>query len=61
MLQNTMNAVSESEITVTYANAKDATKSRVILIEIGHLQSLTPLEINANTVFSILTNQLLLQ
>ena len=59
ILRNIMGAASESEIAAAYANAKDGVESRVTLMEMGHEQPSTPLEIDNTTAFGILTKQLL--
>jgi hypothetical protein len=59
ILRNIMSAASESEIAAAYVNAKDGVESRITLMEMGHPQPKTPLEIDNTTAFGILTKQLL--
>ena len=51
--------MSEAEIAAAYVNAKDAIESHVTLMEIGHQQPQTPLEIDNTTAVGILIKQLL--
>ena len=59
ILRNIMSAASESEIAAAYVNAKDAVETRITLMEMGHPQPPTPLEIDNTTAVGILTKQLL--
>ena len=53
-----MSAASEAEIATAYVNARKAIPLRIALLEIGHSQQLTPLEIDNDTAFGILTSRI---
>ena len=54
-----MSAASESEISAAYANVKLAVPIRTCLLEMGHHQPATPLEIDNATAYGVLTKQLI--
>ena len=59
ILKSVMSAASESEIAAAYVNAKLAVPIRICLLEMGHHQPATPLEIDNTTAYGILTKQLM--
>jgi len=59
VLRHVMSAASEAEIAGGYANARDAAETRITLMEMGHPQPPTPLEIDNTTAHGIITKQLL--
>jgi len=59
ILRHVMGAASESEIAAGYVNARDAVETRITLMEMGHPQPSTPLEMDNTTAYGILTKQLL--
>ena len=59
MLRNVMGAASESEIASAHVNACIGASERVTLMELGHPQLRTPLEIDNTTAHGILTKSLL--
>ena len=54
-----MASASEAEIAGGYVNARDAVETRIALMEMGHPQPATPLEIDNTTAYGIITKQLL--
>ena len=59
ILRNVMGAASEAEIAGGYVNARMAVELRIMLMEMGHIQPKTPLELDNTTAFGILTKQLI--
>jgi len=59
ILRHVMGAASESEIAGGYVNARDAVETRIALMEMGHHQPPTPLELDNTTAYGIITKQLL--
>ena len=59
ILKYVMSATSESEIAVSFINAKLAIPIRICLLEIGHSQLATPFEIDNTMAYGILTKQLM--
>jgi len=59
ILRNVMGAASESEIAAAYVNARMGVEFRIMLMEMGHPQPATPLELDNTTAFGILTKQLI--
>jgi len=59
ILRNIMGAASEAEIAGAYVNARKAIEEQIMLIEMGHIQPKTPLELDNTTAFGILTKQLI--
>ena len=59
ILKYIMSTILELEITAAYINTKEAIELRITLLEMGHHQPETSLEINNTTAFSILTKKLL--
>ena len=59
ILRNVMSAASEAEIAAAYVNARLGIPIRITLMELGHPQPPTPLEIDNTTAFGILTKSLL--
>ena len=55
MLKHAMSATSESEISGAFVNAKLAMPERVCLLDMGHPQPETPLEIDRTIAYSVLT------
>ena len=53
-----MGAASESEIARGHANARIAVELHIMLMEMGHPQPKTPLELDNTTAFGTLTKQL---
>ena len=58
MLRAIMGTVSESEITVACANSMLGVNHRIKLMEMGHTQQATPLEMENATAHGVLTKQL---
>ena len=54
-----MGTASKTEIAGGYINTRKAVELHIILMEIGYIQSKTPLELDNTTAFSILTKQLI--
>jgi len=59
ILRNVMGAASETEIAGGYVNARMAVELRIMLMEMGHVQPKTPLELDNTTAFGILTKQII--
>ena len=59
ILCTAMGAASESEIAGGYVNARDAVETRIALMEMGHPQPATPLELDNTAVYGIIAKQLL--
>ena len=59
ILRNVMSAASESEIAAAHVNARIGAPLRIALMELGHPQPPTPLEIDNTTSHGILTKSLL--
>ena len=59
ILRHVMGAASESEIAGGHVNARDAVESRITLMEMGHPQPPTPLELHNTTACGIITKQLI--
>ena len=59
ILKNIMSAASEAEIAGAHVNAKAGIPIRIALLEMGHLQEATPLEMDNTTAYVILTKQLI--
>ena len=59
ILRNVMSSASESEIAGGFVNARMAVELRIMLMEVGHTQPKTPLELDNTTAFGTLTKQLI--
>ena len=59
ILRNVMGAASEAEIAGGYVNARMGVELRIMLMEMGHPQPSTPLELDNTTAVGILTKQLI--
>ena len=55
MLRNIMREVSESDIAATCVNARLGTNHRITLMELGHVQPVTPLEMDNATSHGVPT------
>ena len=59
ILRNIISTASESEIVGAYVNTRIVILIKINLLEIGHPQYATPLEVDNNTAIGILTKQLI--
>jgi len=59
ILKPVVSAASEAEIAAGYVNARKAIPLRIALLEMGHPQHPTPLEMDNDTAFGVLTSRII--
>ena len=59
IIKAVMSSIVETELGALYINAKQATPMHQTILELGHLQSLMPIQTDKSTVFGMVTNKII--